>query len=124
MYRGLHMKDVRINLGERSYVITVGPGAIERVGPSVASISKAKKALVVSNKLIAGHYAGLVLASLGGAGVETQLALIPSGERYKTLGTVQRIYQAMVEFRMDRRDALVALGGGVIGDMVGFAAAT
>lgn len=118
------MDEVRVNLGERSYVITIGPDAISRLGSIVVTAGGATRAAVVSNPSIAKYYAKPVLQSLKAVNIEAELVLVPSGERFKTLGTVRRIYDALLDMKMDRSGVLVALGGGVIGDMAGFAAAT
>lgn len=118
------MDEVIVNLGERSYVITIGPGAIDGLGSIIDATGGATRAAVVSNPTIAKYYAEPVLRSMRAAGVETELVLVPSGERFKTMGTVRRIYDALLAMKMDRSGVVVALGGGVIGDMAGFAAAT
>ncbi|MCL5103574.1 MAG: 3-dehydroquinate synthase [Armatimonadetes bacterium] len=118
------MSEVRVDLGERSYVITIGAGVMSRLGGIVASIRKPTRAAVLSNPVIARYYAEPVLTSLAEAGIEAELVVVPSGERSKTLGTVSRVYDALLDMKMDRGGAVIALGGGVIGDMAGFAAAT
>ena len=97
---------------------------LARIGAVVAGTRTPKAAAVVSNPTIARCYAGTALESLRSAGMRAELIVVPAGERFKTLGTVRRIYEALLDMRMDRGGALVALGGGVIGDMAGFAAAT
>jgi len=82
------------------------------------------KALVVSHPGIAKHFAERLLQGLHQAGFAAHLCLLPAGERYKTLRSVAKIYDAALAFGLERSSTLVALGGGVIGDMVGFAAAT
>lgn len=82
------------------------------------------KALVVSHPGIAKHFAEKLLQGLQQAGFAAHLCLLPAGERYKTLRSVAKIYDAALAFGLERSSTLVALGGGVIGDMVGFAAAT
>lgn len=118
------MPEVRVNLGERSYVITIGPGLLGRVGEVVAAVGGPSAAAVVSNPTVARYYAGAAIDSLRSAGVRAELITVPAGERFKTLKTVSTIYEALLDMKMDRRGAVVALGGGVIGDMAGFAAAT
>jgi len=126
MYGGgeADMSEVTVNLAERSYVILIEPDAISRVGAVVAAARKPSVVAVVSNPIVARHYAEGVLRSLSSAGITAELILIPSGERFKTLGTVRKVYESLLDMRMDRGGAVVALGGGVIGDLVGFAAAT
>ena len=116
--------EVKINLGERSYSIMIGPGELNNLGAIVASTGKSARVALVSNPTIAKYYADAAIRSLQSADISAELITVPSGERFKTLHTVQKIYDALVSMKMDRGCALVALGGGVIGDMVGFAAAT
>lgn len=118
------MPEVNVNFGERSYVITIGAGALEGLGGIVAGAGSPTGVLVVSNPRIAGFYGATVLASLRSAGLRAELMCVPAGERFKTLGTVRKIYDALMQARVDRRGAVVALGGGVVGDMAGFAAAS
>ena len=118
------MPEVKVNLGERSYVITIGPGALEELGGIVLRASAPTGVLVVSNPTIARFHGQTALDSLRGAGLRADIVLVPPGERFKTLGTIRKIYDALLDARIDRKGAVVALGGGVIGDMAGFAAAT
>lgn len=116
--------EVKINLGERSYNILIGPGMLDKLGAVISSTGKSNRVALVSNPTVAKYYSEAALKSLQSAGVSAELIVVPSGERYKTLNTVKKIYDALLSMRMDRSGALIALGGGVIGDMVGFAAAT
>ncbi len=117
------MPVVEVNLGERSYVISIGRGNLADIGGIVVE-KKATAAAVVSNPVIARHYAETVLKSLRARNIRADLIVLPAGERFKTLKTVSRIYDGLLEMKLDRRSAVIALGGGVIGDMAGFAAAT
>lgn len=118
------MPEIEISLGKRSYKIMIAPGALAKLGGIVAGTGKPTSVAIVSNPTIAKYYADAALDSLHSAGFEARLIIVPSGERFKTLKTVTKIYDALLEMKMDRRGVLVALGGGVIGDMVGFSAAT
>ena len=118
------MPEVCVNLGERSYVITIGPGALSELGDRVVRLGAPTGVLVVSNPVVARFYGEPALKSVRAAGVRAELVTVPAGERFKTLGTVRRVYDSLLDARIDRKGAVVALGGGVIGDMVGFAAAT
>lgn len=119
-----NMREVRVNLADRSYVITIGAEIIERVGDIVSGACKPTSAAVVTNTTVAKYYSKGILDSMTCAGIRTELITLPSGERFKTLHSIAKIYDAMLDFKMDRRSVIVALGGGVIGDMAGFAAAT
>ncbi len=118
------MTEVSVNLGERSYVITVGRGSLSQLGSIVPAVRRPSAVAVVTNPVVARHYAQAVRESLSSAGLSTEFIVLPAGERFKTLGTVRRVYDALTQMRMDRGGAIVALGGGVIGDLAGFAAAT
>ncbi|MGC8861988.1 MAG: 3-dehydroquinate synthase [Armatimonadota bacterium] len=118
------MPEVVVNLGECSYVVTIGRGCLSGLGEIVASVRKPSAAAVVSNPTVARLYGNAALAGLDSAGIRGELVVVPPGERSKTLTTVRRIYDALVDLKMDRSGAIVALGGGVVGDLAGFAAAT
>ena len=118
------MQTVTVNLGPRSYPIYVGEGILSRVGETMKARGMAGRVGIVSNPQVADLYLEEVQDSLRKAGYETAAVLVPEGERHKDTESLGRIYDALVEQRFDRSSALVALGGGVIGDMAGFAAAT
>ncbi len=115
------MDTVTVELGQRSYPIFIGPGLLGQ--PDLLTpYLRGRQVLLVSNTTVAPLYLDAARAMFPDAQV-VELVL-PDGERYKTLETVERIYDTLLQHRFDRRCTLVALGGGVIGDMVGFAAAT
>lgn len=115
------MLTVNVDLGDRSYPIYIGAdlmGQPELLAPFLGT----GKILVVSNETVAPLYAQKLQALL--AGREPEILLLPDGEQYKTLETVNRIYDQLLRGHYDRYCTLLALGGGVIGDITGFAAAT
>ncbi len=115
------MRALQVSLGDRSYPIVVGAGALERrdlLEPIVAGRSVA----IVSNTTVAPLYAGRLRAMLGGAAQVIDVVL-PDGEAHKHWQTLNGIFDALLAARFDRNSVLVALGGGVVGDMAGFAAA-
>lgn len=115
---------IHVNLPQQSYEIAIAPNGLDQLGQSMTSLNLGKKVLVVSNPTIFRHYGQRAIAALNSAGFEvTELELL-AGERYKTLASIQKIYNAALENHLERSSTLVALGGGVIGDMTGFAAAT
>ncbi|MBI5832663.1 MAG: 3-dehydroquinate synthase [Armatimonadetes bacterium] len=114
---------VTIELGERGYPVRIGHGEVASVGAQMAALDLGRRALVVTNAAIARRYAHPLLDSLDAAGIEAGVAEIPAGERYKHLGTIEKIWSAAMARRLDRHGVLIALGGGVVGDMAGFAAA-
>lgn len=115
---------IRVNLPQQPYDIAIAPGNLDQLGERMASLDLGKKVLIVSSPLIFKHYGERAIASLTSAGFEVTVCNLPAGERYKNLASIQKIYNAALENRLERSSTLVALGGGVIGDMTGFAAAT
>lgn len=118
------MSIVHVNLGERSYDVHVGEGALDRAGELISGTSKARVAAVVTNPRIGKLYAERVVESLRGAGIAGHVITIPAGERYKNLNTVRRVYEQLLDHRIDRTGMVIGLGGGVVGDLAGFVAAT
>ncbi len=114
------MKKLVVDLGNRSYPIYIGAGLLEHDQPLVDHVP-GRRVLIVSNETVAPLYLERVIARLGRYTPVT--AILPDGERYKTLADINRIFDVLLSERCDRRTTLVALGGGVVGDMTGFAAA-
>lgn len=118
------MQTVSVNLGQRSYPIELGEGLLSRVGEFMKAQGIAGRVGIVSNPAVTELYGEVVRESLQGAGYEIAMVLIPEGEAHKNTASLGLIYDALVEHRFDRSATLIALGGGVIGDVTGFAAAT
>ena len=114
------MKKLQLELAERSYPILIGDQSWS--DPILHSLTRKKKVLVISNQTLAPLYMETLLQSLGDADAE-QL-ILEDGERFKTLDTLEKIYDRLLTGQFDRSSVIIALGGGVIGDMAGFAAAT
>jgi 3-dehydroquinate synthase len=120
---------IPVPLPSHPYDVVVAAGGLDHLGTWLAAgerplVPAGQKLLLVSNPGIFKHYGDRALAALTQAGYTVQTCLLPAGERYKTLGSIQKIYDAALGFYLERKSAMVALGGGVIGDMTGFAAAT
>ncbi len=115
------MQTLTVDLGDRSYPIHIGAGLLDRAELLTPHIP-GRQVLVVSNETVAPLYLERQLAALDGFRVET--VILPDGEQYKTLDTANTLYTALLQHRFDRRCTLIALGGGVVGDITGFAAAT
>jgi 3-dehydroquinate synthase len=111
--------------GARGYRVEIGAGALAGVGRAARESlpEQARKAAVVSNARVFGLYGQRAVASLRGAGFEVSHWLMGEGERFKTLRTAERALEFLSESGLERSDAVVALGGGVVGDLAGFAAA-
>jgi 3-dehydroquinate synthase len=116
----LKMKVLNVDLGERSYPIYIGSDLIAN-SAIISRHIKSKQVLIVTNETIAPLYLEKVLDSLSGYQVQT--LILPDGEQYKTVDTVTTIFDVFLENKYGRSATLIALGGGVIGDMGGFAAA-
>lgn len=104
--------------------VVVRPGALHELGPEMAGLARPTKVLLVSDETVAGLFADAALASLRGAGLETDVLVLPPGDGTKSLASADRIYDRLGEMRLARDGALVALGGGMVSDLTGFAAAT
>jgi 3-dehydroquinate synthase len=113
---------LQVSLGERSYPIHIGAGLLERAELFGTHVGGRRVALV-TNETVAPLYADRLEATLIAAGARSQRIVLPDGESFKTLETLNRIFDALLESNADRRTVIVALGGGVIGDIAGFAAA-
>jgi 3-dehydroquinate synthase len=118
------LRTVRVELGERSYPIRIGAGTLDAAGAAVAELTKARRAVVVTVPGVARRYAAPLERGLRAAGLRVRRLLVPDGERAKTLRQVARLYEALVDFEADRSTVVIALGGGVVGDLAGFVAAT
>ncbi len=115
------MITLTVDLGERSYPIYIGDGLLGDKELLLKHIP-GSNVLVVSNDTVAPLYLEATLTMLNGKHVET--CILPDGEQYKNLETLNRIYDVLLANKMDRNTTIIALGGGVIGDMAGFAAAS
>ena len=118
------VKKLRVELGERSYEIVAGAGLLAQAGKLLQERGLAGKVLVVTNTTVAPLYLEELTGRIREAGFETATLILPDGEEYKTLAQVEKVYDAAVKERLERSSAMVALGGGVIGDLAGFAAAS
>jgi len=118
------MQTLTIDLGERSYPIHIGTGLYERSagGESLLARHVPRRAMVVTDETVAPLYLDRVLAGLGN--VPAAHVILPDGEAHKHLGTMETIIEALLRENVDRGGTVIALGGGVVGDMAGFAAAS
>jgi 3-dehydroquinate synthase len=114
---------VRLKLKNGGYDIFIGTGLLDRAGAMVRKAVPGESAMIVSNNKVFSLHGGRLKKSLSKY-FNTSVCLLPDGERYKNIDTIKKIYSAAASSRLDRGSCIVALGGGVIGDMAGFAAAT
>ncbi|MBD1852172.1 3-dehydroquinate synthase [Leptolyngbya sp. FACHB-711] len=115
---------VRVELPQQSYEVAIASGGLEQLGHWMQPLKLGQKVLLVSNPMIFKQYGQQAIGSLTASGFDVATVMLPAGERYKTLASIQKIYDVALENRLERSSTIVALGGGVIGDMAGFAAAT
>jgi 3-dehydroquinate synthase len=113
-----------VNLPGSRYDITVRPGSLADVGALVSQLARTRRAGIVTDSHVGPRYASPVADSLKRSGIEPIIATIPAGEDHKTLSDLAPVYDLLLSARIERSTPVLALGGGVIGDMTGFVAAT
>ena len=113
---------VRVDLAGRGYDIAIGPGLIDRAGELSAKLLARPRVIIVSDDIVAERYGARLFNSFKKAGIEASILFVPAGERSKEFDTFGQLMNALLDQRPDRKTTLVALGGGVVGDLVGFAA--
>ena len=117
------MRVVQVPLGQRSYSILIGQGLLARVGPECRRLGLGIRCAVISDSNVAPMHAKPVMKSLARAGFEPVLVCVPAGERSKCLKVFERCCDQLAAHRLERKSLIVALGGGVVGDLAGFLAA-
>ena len=117
------MRTIRVGLGDRGYDILIENGILAAIGADLKQRAIAKRYVVVADSYVAELLGGRLMASLAAAGVAAELITFPRGEASKHLGTVAELASRLAQLGLDRKDALIALGGGVTGDITGFLAA-
>jgi len=115
---------VEVPLGARAYSILIGPGLIDQAGAEIAKIAPRVNCAVVTDARVAPLYLERLTESLHQAGLRSTSIICPPGEATKSYAEFARVSDALIEARIERRDVVIALGGGVIGDLAGFCAAT
>ena len=118
------IESINIDLGDRSYSIDIGVDLLSQLGETLLSQGFPQKVVIVSNPTVAGFYGETVAEALRTSGYSVQKYNVPDGEEFKNHKTLLSIYNFLIENSFDRGCGLVALGGGVVGDMAGFAAAS
>jgi 3-dehydroquinate synthase len=118
------MKEIGIDLGNRSYQIMIGNGLLEQLGKHLKVFELTPRVLLVTNPVVGSLYGAVAETAFKNAGFEVIRAEIPDGEEYKSLATAEKLYDLAYTRELDRRSPVVALGGGVVGDLAGFVAAT
>jgi 3-dehydroquinate synthase len=115
---------LRVELGERGYDILVGPGLLARAGAAMLPLMRRRQAVIVTDEVVARHHLSPLRASLAEHGITQQAIVLPPGEGTKDLAHFGRLVDDALACGIERGSMLVALGGGVVGDITGFAAAT
>ncbi|NGQ94567.1 3-dehydroquinate synthase [Brevibacillus sp. SYP-B805] len=117
---------LQVDLGERSYPIVIGEGVLDRIGEYLqeAGIDTAKQLFVITDENIAPLYLERIERVLGAAGYRTAAEIVPAGEKAKSMTVYEKVITAAIEAGLDRTSVILALGGGVVGDLAGFVAAT
>jgi 3-dehydroquinate synthase len=117
------IRTVPVGLGERSYEVLIGPGLIDAAGARIAPLLKRARTAVVADETVAALHGARLLQSLAGAGIDAQLITIPAGEASKSFDQLADLSDRLLALKLDRGDLIIAFGGGVVGDLAGFAAA-
>jgi 3-dehydroquinate synthase len=115
---------VRVELPQRAYDVRIEPGSLDRLGEHVRSVAARGRCALFADAALAGSWGARAAAALASSGFDVVRAELPSGETHKTLAEVARLYDVLLDAGLERRSPVIALGGGVTGDTVGFAAAT
>jgi 3-dehydroquinate synthase len=118
------MKKIDVRLGQNSYSVYIGTGILSQTGQRLKESGYSGKAVIITNPVVKKLYGNLVKLSLIEAGYKTTILEVPDGEEYKSLESAGKLYQQLAEFGAERSTVILALGGGVIGDLAGFVAAT
>ena len=116
------MRTLDVALGDRSYPIHIGRGLLERAH-ALLPPDAARRVVIVSSPIVASHYLQRLRDGLAAGGIASDAVLVPDGETHKSWSTLQALVTRLLELKADRGTTLVALGGGVVGDVAGFAAA-
>ncbi|HVG19098.1 MAG TPA: 3-dehydroquinate synthase, partial [Blastocatellia bacterium] len=119
-------KSIAVKLGDRSYRVQIASGLLDEAGALARDAvgDKARHSVIVSNPKVDALYGGRVARSFHRAGFRSHKFLIGDGERHKNLRTAESLFTHLIERRVERSDVIVAVGGGVVGDLAGFVAAT
>ena len=115
---------VTLNSSNGSYDIIIKPGLLREIGGEISARTRSRKVAVVTDSIVGPLYVHHIEASLRESAINVITAMVPAGESHKTFTTVESIYDVLLPAHVDRATPILALGGGVIGDTAGFAAAT
>ena len=122
MLRPAEERIVHVPLGERAYDILIGPGLIGRAGGEFTARLKGRRAAIITDENVASHYLAPLMDRLQTDGIEAVSLTLPAGEKTKSFDNLAAVADMVLSAKIERNDAVIALGGGVIGDLAGFAA--
>ena len=122
--RGNAMKKIDVNLKDRAYSIVIMEGLLDDLAAKIESFVSQRKVLIISDSNVSKLYSKQVIDAIKEKAADVDIAVFPAGEPSKTLKTIESLYEKAIEFALDRSSVIVALGGGVVGDIAGFLAAT
>ena len=114
---------VNVALGSRSYDIVIGRGQLSSLGQRISALRPGAKVAIVTDETVAVHHLAATKAALAAAGIDATSTTVPPGESSKSFSALASVCDALISARIERADLVVALGGGVVGDLAGFAAA-
>src|SRR3954465_4823937 len=114
---------VDVALGDRAYDIVIGRDLMQSLGPRVAALRPGARAAIVTDRKVARHWLDKAEASLSRSGIAASRIIVEEGEISKTFAGLERVSEALIAAKVERNDLVIALGGGVVGDLAGFAAA-
>ncbi|TDT91200.1 3-dehydroquinate synthase [Azorhizobium sp. AG788] len=115
-------RTVRVELGQRAYDILIGPGLLAQSGARIAALRPGARVAIVTDRNVAERHLGTVESSLAAAGIDHSAIVVEPGEATKSYAGLQQVTEGLIAARIERRDLVLALGGGVVGDLAGFAA--
>src|SRR2546421_11592923 len=114
---------VNVALGERAYDIVIGRDVLQSLGPRIAALRPGVRTAIVTDRTVAKHWLEPTQASLAAAGIPASHVVVEEGEISKTYAGLEKVSEALIAAKIERNDLVIALGGGVVGDLTGFAAA-
>ncbi|MFM8939943.1 MAG: 3-dehydroquinate synthase family protein, partial [Phenylobacterium sp.] len=117
------IRSIPVDLGARAYEVLLGPGLLEEAGARLRALARRDRVAVVSDRIVWGLHGARLTAALEQAGLAVHPVVLPPGEQTKSFSGLETLCDALLGLELDRGDLIVAFGGGVIGDLAGFAAA-
>lgn len=118
------MKDIFVDLGKDSYSIIIDRDILSQVGTLISKVISPRKAIIITDKIVEPLYGNVVLNSLSECKFDVKLVSLKPGEEQKSMAMAEVLYESLFDHEMDRKSLIVALGGGVLGDLTGFVAST